>query len=211
VLALAGPQARLEFAGKRGGKPSTTQSDISDRLIALARASKRVLRLKGGDPCVFGRGGEEALALAAAGVPFRIIPGVTAAFGALASALIPATMRGTNRAVILAAGHGSNDDDGFDWAPLARSGQPIILYMVLLNLGRICTALMRAGLKPQTPVAVIASATMEAERILTSTLQDIVGVVRDQAVDAPAVVVVGEIVATRERLRRLINAHQITQ
>ena len=132
VLALAGPQARLEFAGKRGGKPSATQADISLRLITLARAGKRVLRLKGGDPFVFGRGGEEAMALAAAGIPFRIIPGVTAGLAALATAAIPATLRGVNRAVIFAAGHGADED--FDWAPLARTGQPIVLYMVMHNL-----------------------------------------------------------------------------
>src|SRR5262249_44262845 len=114
VLALAGPQARLEFAGKRGGKPSAAQSDISERLIELARAGQKVLRLKGGDPFVFGRGGEEALALAAAGVPFRVIPGVTAGLAALAAASIPTTLRGVNRAVIFAAGHVA--DGEFDWA-----------------------------------------------------------------------------------------------
>src|SRR5580704_3744612 len=100
---LAGGQARLEFAGKRGGKLSALQADISERLIALARMGNRVLRLKGGDPFVFGRGGEEALALARAGVPFRIIPGVTAGLAALAAAGIPATLRGINRAVVFAA------------------------------------------------------------------------------------------------------------
>jgi uroporphyrin-III C-methyltransferase len=94
VLALAHPGAILEFAGKRGGKPAPSQANITDRLIALARAGNRVLRLKGGDPCVFGRGGEEALALASAGVPFRIIPGVTSGLAALTVASIPATLRG---------------------------------------------------------------------------------------------------------------------
>ena len=139
MLALAGAQARLEFAGKRGGKPSATQADISQRLVALARAGQRVLRLKGGDPFVFGRGGEEAMALAAAGVPFRVIPGVTAGLAALAAAAIPATLRGINRAVIFAAGHGAEED--FDWAPLVRTGQPIVLYMVMHNLERIAGAL----------------------------------------------------------------------
>src|SRR5215475_3619275 len=108
VLSLAGTQARLEFAGKRGGRPSATQSDISQRLIELARAGHRVLRLKGGDPFVFGRGGEEASALAAAGVPFRVIPGVTAGLAALVAASIPATLRGVNRAVVFAAGYGAD-------------------------------------------------------------------------------------------------------
>src|SRR5271168_1078816 len=148
VLALAGPQARLEFAGKRGGKPSATQADITQRLIALARAGERVLRLKGGDPFVFGRGGEEALMLAASDIPFRVIPGVTAGLAALAAAAIPATLRGVNRAVILAAGHGTDDD--FDWAPLVRTGQPIVLYMVMHNLEHVVAALMRAGLEAQT-------------------------------------------------------------
>src|SRR5271154_5572696 len=140
VLALAGPQARLEFAGKRGGKPSATQTDISERLVTLARGGNRVLRLKGGDPFMFGRGGEEAMTLAAAGVPFRVIPGVTAGLAALAAAGIPATLRGTNRGEIFAAGHG--EEEKFDWAPLARTGQPIVLYMVMHHLERIAAALM---------------------------------------------------------------------
>jgi uroporphyrin-III C-methyltransferase len=171
ILALAGPQARLEFAGKRGGKPSATQTDISQRLIELAHAKQRVLRLKGGDPCLFGRGGEEAMALAAAGVPFRIIP----------------------------AGHGA-EDDAFDWAPLARAGQPIVLYMVMHNLEKITQALMRGGIAPATPAAVIASATTPEERILVSTIDRVAADARAQGFEPPAIVVVGEIVAVRERL-----------
>jgi uroporphyrin-III C-methyltransferase len=199
VLALAGPQARLEFAGKRGGRPSATQADISKRLVELAKAGCRVLRLKGGDPCVFGRGGEEAMALAAAGVPFRIIAGVTAGLAALAAAAIPATLRQVNRAIIFAAGHGA-EDDGFDWAPLARTGEPIVLYMVMHNLERIAAALIRAGREPSTPAAVIAAATTGEERILVSTLGRVAGEARQQAFEPPAIVVVGEIVAVRSRL-----------
>jgi uroporphyrin-III C-methyltransferase len=185
VLALAGPQARLEFAGKRGGKPSATQSDISNRLVALARNGRRVLRLKGGDPFVFGRGGEEVLSLAAAGVPYRVIPGVTAGLAALAAAAIPATLRGINRAVIFAAGHGAGDD--FDWAPLVRTGQPIVLYMVLHNLERIAAA-------------VIAAATTPTQRILVSTLAEIAAAAREQNFEPPAIVVIGAIVDFRARL-----------
>ena len=198
VLALAGPQARLEFAGKRGGKPSATQADISERLVALARAGHRVLRLKGGDPFVVGRGGEEAMTLAAAGGPYRVIPGVTAGLGALAAAAIPATLRGVNRAVIFAAGHGADED--FDWAPLARTGQPIVLYMVMHNLERIAAELTKAGLAARTPAAVIASAATPNERILVSTLSQIAGGAREQKIEPPAIVVIGEIVNARARL-----------
>src|SRR3954453_3662263 len=165
VLALAGTQARLEFAGKRGGRPPADQNDISIRLIALARAGHRVLRLKGGDPCVFGRGGEEALALAAAGIPYRVIPGVTAGLAGLTAAGSPATFRGINRAIILAAGYGA-DDDGVDWAALARTGQPIVLYMAMRNLAAIADELMRGGLSPGTPAAIVVARTTAAGRVL---------------------------------------------
>jgi len=199
VLALAAKDARLEFAGKRGGKPSATQADISQRLVVLARAGRRVLRLKGGDPFVFGRGGEEAMTLAAAGVPFRVIPGVTAGLAALAAASIPATLRGINRAVIFAAGHGAEEEE-FDWAPLARAGAPIVFYMVMHNLERIAAALIAAGLTPQTPTAVIASAATSKERILISTLENVAADVREQKFEPPAIVAVGEIVNFRARL-----------
>jgi uroporphyrin-III C-methyltransferase len=198
VLALAGKQARLEFAGKRGGKPSATQADICERLIALARAGERVLRLKGGDPFVFGRGGEEVLALTAAGIPYRVIPGVTAGLAALAEAGIPATLRGVNRAVIFAAGHGADED--FDWAPLVRTGQPIVLYMVMHNLERIVGALRAAGLAADTPAAVIASATTPKQRVLISTLKMLPSAVRNQNIEPPAIVVIGEIVNARARM-----------
>ena len=199
VLALAGDQARLEFAGKRGGKPSARQADISQRLVALARAGRCVLRLKGGDPFVFGRGGEEAATLAAAGIPFRVIPGVTAGLGALAAAGIPATLRGVNRAVIFAAGHGADED--FDWAPLVRTRQPIVLYMVMHNLERITAALIQAGLSADMPAAVIASATTPQERILITSLEKLPTAVHEQKIEPPAIVVIGEIVKMRALLR----------
>ena len=198
VLALAGRQAQLEFAGKRGGKPSATQSDISRRLVELAHAGRRVLRLKGGDPFMFGRGGEETTALAAAGIPFRVIPGITAGLAALAAAAIPATLRGVNRAVIFAATHAVEED--FDWAPLARTGQPIVLYMVMHSLERIAAALTQAGLAGTTPAAVIASATTPQERILISTLEKVAADAREQKFEPPAIVVIGDIVNAREQL-----------
>jgi uroporphyrin-III C-methyltransferase len=174
------------------------QADISERLIALARAGHRVLRLKGGDPSVFGRGGEEAMTLARAGVPFRIIPGVTAGLAALAAAGIPATLRGVNRAVVFAAGHGAEED--FDWAPLARTGQPIVLYMVMHNLERITAAMLQAGIVASTPAAVIVSATTPKQRVLVSTLERLAGDARAQKLEPPAIVVIGEIVKLRTEL-----------
>src|SRR5580704_13155543 len=130
VLKLARPGVALESAGKRGGRPSPLQRDITERLIELARQGRRVLRLKGGDPFVFGRGGEEALGLAAAGIAFRIIPGVTAGLAGLAYANIPATTRETNHGVILVTGqYAAGTDGGLEWSALVRTRLPIILYM----------------------------------------------------------------------------------
>jgi uroporphyrin-III C-methyltransferase len=200
VLAMARRGAQLQFAGKRGGKPSIAQEDISAQLIAFARRGLRVLRLKGGDPCVFGRGGEEMLALAAAAVPFRVIPGVTAGLGGLASAGIQATMRGVNQAIILATGHDPNADADIDWSALARTRQPIVLYMGLRNLDNIAAALMRGGLAPGTPAAVIAAATLPQQQVLISTLDSIGAAARAANLAAPTMVVIGDIVSTRQEL-----------
>ncbi len=206
ILALAGPHTLVERAGKRGGEPSTPQDDISRRLIALARQGKRVLRLKGGDPFVFARGGEEAMALAAARVPFRVISGVTAGLAGLVAASIPTTLRGVNQAVILATGHGADSPEGLDWAALARTGQPLVLYMAMHNLERIAAALMRGGLDRATPSAVIASATLPEEQILVSTLGDVAEDVRRSGLAAPAILAIGAIVAARDTLAAAVAA-----
>src|SRR3984957_8150085 len=165
ILALARAGAVLEDAGKRGGRPSPRQPDISARLIALAHAGKRVLRLKGGDPCVFGRGGEEALALAEAGIPFRIVPGITAAIGGLAYAGIPLTHRGVNSAVTLITGHNSDgavpgeEASAPDWAAIARGSPVIVLYMALRHLDDIAHRLIAAGRAPDEAVAIVSKAT----------------------------------------------------
>jgi uroporphyrin-III C-methyltransferase len=206
VLALARAGAQLQFAGKRGGKPSIAQEDICMQLVDHARRGLRVLRLKGGDPFVFGRGGEEMLALAAAGVTFRVVPGVTAGLGGLASAGIPATMRGVNQAIILATGHDPDEDGDIDWSALARTHQPIVLYMGLRNLEKIAEALMRGGLAANTPAAVIASATLADQQVLASRLDSIAAEARVAHIAAPAMVVIGEIVRTRQQLLD-VSAH----
>jgi uroporphyrin-III C-methyltransferase len=205
VLALARRGAEMRFAGKRGGKPSIAQEDICALLIDFARKGLRVLRLKGGDPCVFGRGGEEMLTLARAGVPFRVVPGVTAGIGGLASAWIPATMRGVNHALILATGHDPDETGALDWSALARMRQPILLYMGLRNIEKIAEALMVGGLPADTPVAVIASATLPEQRILVSSLANVASEARAAGFAAPAMVVIGDIVETR---RQLLDAGQ---
>jgi uroporphyrin-III C-methyltransferase len=201
ILAAARPEARLHFAGKRGGdNRSARQDDITALLIHLARERLRVLRLKGGDPYVFGRGGEEALALAQAGVPFRILPGVTSAFAALANAGVPATMRGLNKAIVLATGHAAGTADDLDWAALAKAGQPIVVYMGLKNLAGIAVALVAGGLSPSTPVAVIVAATTPAERVLVATLADVAERAAAEGFVSPALIVIGDIVAMRAEL-----------
>ncbi len=208
VLDLARPNAERVFAGKRGGKLSVDQADITARLVTCARAGKRVLRLKGGDPFVFGRGGEEAATLAAHGIPFRVVPGITAGLAGLAGALIPATVRGMNQAVVLATGHGASDPDGLDWATLARLDQPIVLYMAVAALGRIAEALIAGGMSPNMPAAAIASASLPDERVVVARLSTIASVARASGIAAPAIVVIGRIVAMRAQLLAL--AREVT-
>jgi uroporphyrin-III C-methyltransferase len=207
ILALARPGAELVFAGKRGGRPSVGQADITATLIAFARAGRRVLRLKGGDPYVFGRGAEEALTLAEHGIPFRVIPGITAGIGGLAAALIPATLRGVNQAFVLATGHGAEDGEvagGIDWVALARLGQPIIFYMALTHIAAIVRLLLEAGMAADTPAAVVACATTPAQRVLVSTLATLPEDFAAAELGTPAILVVGHIVAMRARLLALL-------
>ena len=204
VLDLARPEAERIFAGKRGGKPSAVQADITNTLIALARQGRRVLRLKGGDPFVFGRGGEEVLTLAQHGIPFRIIPGITSGLAALTAALIPATLRGANQALVFATGHGAEGDSHVDWAALARLGEPIVLYMAITHCVAISRALIAGGLRGATPAAAIAGATTPEQRVLVSTLQDLPDAVAGAGLQTPAIIVIGEIVAVRERLLALL-------
>ena len=135
-----------------------------------------------------------------------MLPGVSSAFGALASARIPATRRGVSKALILATGHGVGTDDDLDWAALARTGQPIVIYMGLAGIGEIAAALMAGGLAPGTPAAVIASATTPEERVLVADLGSIAGRVATEGIRAPALIVVGEIVALRAELMALARA-----
>jgi uroporphyrin-III C-methyltransferase len=202
VLELARPGATLEHAGKRGGKPSPSQPDISAKLVRLARTRLRVLRLKGGDPFVFGRGGEEALALVAAGIPFRIVPGITSGIGGLAYAGIPVTHRDTNHVVTFVTGHGVTGDvpDGLDWQALAKASPAIVFYMALKHLPTIAARLLAAGRAADDPVAVVSQAATERQRVLETTLGRAAADVAAAGLEPPAVIAIGPIVRLRAGL-----------
>jgi uroporphyrin-III C-methyltransferase len=195
VLGLARPDVVLEFAGKRGGKPSASQRDITERLIELARQNLRVLRLKGGDPFVFGRGGEEALGLVTAGISFRVIPGVTSGLAGLAYANIPATTRETNHGVILVTGqYAAGNERGLEWGALARTQLPIILYMGVTRLAEIADCLMASGAASDLPVAVVQNATTPQQRVMVSTLGRVAEESVEKGFGSPSIVAIGEMV-----------------
>jgi len=202
ILAFARPAAICEFAGKRGGKPSPRQRDISLRLIELAREGKRVLRLKGGDPFVFGRGGEEALALVAAKVPFRIVPGISAGIGGLAYAGIPVTHREINSAVTFVTGHDASGlvPDAVDWASLAKGAPVLVIYMALKHIEQIVERLIAGGRRPSEPVAIVAKATTAEQRVLETTLARAADDAAAAGIEPPAMVVVGDVVRLRAGL-----------
>jgi uroporphyrin-III C-methyltransferase len=202
ILDLAKPEARLEYAGKRGGKPSAKQPDISLRLVQLAREGKRVLRLKGGDPFVFGRGGEEAMSLVEAGIPFRIVPGISAGIGGLAYAGIPVTHRDVNSAVAFVTGHDATGEvpDSVDWASLAKGAPVIVIYMALKHIALIADRLLAGGRAKDEPVAVIANATTEKQTVLETTLGACAADVAKSGIEPPAMVVVGQVVRLRAAL-----------
>jgi uroporphyrin-III C-methyltransferase len=202
ILDLARPDCERVYAGKRGGKPSPVQADISQRLVRFAQAGKRVLRLKGGDPFVFGRGGEEALALVAAGVPFRVIPGISAGIGGLAYAGIPVTHRDTNSAVTFVTGHGVGGSvpDGIDWAALAKGSPVIVFYMALKHIAAIAGALIEHGRSGAEPVAVVSQATLPEQRILETSLGACAADVAAAGIEPPCIVVVGDVVRLRAGL-----------
>jgi len=201
-LKLARPDAILEYAGKRGGKPSAKQRDISLRLVELARSGKRVLRLKGGDPFVFGRGGEEALTLVEHNLPFRIVPGITAGIGGLAYAGIPVTHRDINHAVTFLTGHDSSGivPDAINWDAIGRGSPVIVMYMAMKHIAQISASLMAAGRRADEPVAFVCNAATSGQQVLETTLGEAAVAVESSGLEPPAIVVVGEVVRLRSSL-----------
>jgi uroporphyrinogen III methyltransferase / synthase len=202
ALEGARPDAELRYVGKEPGEPALAQDQINDLLVELGRAGRRVVRLKGGDPFVFGRGGEEAEALAGAGVRFEVVPGVTAGVAAPAYAGIPVTHRDEASAVAFVTGHEDPSKDGsaLDWEALARFPGTLVFYMGVKNLPLIAERLRAAGRSESEAVAVVARGTLASQRTVTGTLADIPALVAEAEVRPPAITVVGPVAQLRETL-----------
>lgn len=202
ILSLASPNVVLHYAGKRGGKPSPKQRDISLRLVELAREGKRVLRLKGGDPFVFGRGGEEALTLVENEIPFRIVPGISAGIGGLAYAGIPVTHRDINHSVTFLTGHdaGGLVPDAVDWESVSKGSPVLVMYMAMKHWENIRERLLAAGRPADQPMAFVCDATTERQRVLETTLGSSIADLAGADIKPPAIVVVGNAVRLRAAL-----------
>ncbi|WP_058367526.1 uroporphyrinogen-III C-methyltransferase [Haloparvum sedimenti] len=195
-------EERREDVGKRAGGEWTPQEYTNRRLVELAREGKTVVRLKGGDPFVFGRGGEEMEHLAASGVPFEVVPGITSAVGGPGTAGIPVTHRDHASSVSFVTGHEdpTKDESAVDWGALAATGGTLVVLMGVGKLPDYTAALREAGMASDTPVALVERATWPDMRVATGTLADIVDVRDEAEIEPPAITVIGEVAATRDRV-----------
>lgn len=192
------PRARVIEVGKRGGCKSTPQDFINRLMIRLARQGRIVARLKGGDPFLFGRGGEEMLALRAAGVTLEVVPGITSGIAVPAAIGIPVTHRGATHGVTFVTGH-TQDGRGPDWAALAAGGTTLAIYMGMQQLGTIVTELLAAGMAPDTPAAAIQNGTLASQRHVAAPLRQLPEAVKRQKLGSPAIVVVGQVAALAQQ------------
>ena len=200
ILARARRDADLVAVGKQAGCRGTTQAEINSMLVELVASGKRVCRLKGGDPFVFGRGGEEMQALRAAGLRYEVVPGVTAALGCAAYAGIPVTHRAHNQSLQLVTAHGDSACDAIDWAALATSRSTLVFYMGATRLTTIRDRLIEQGLSPATPFAIVESGTTPAQRVVTGQLATLPDVAGRKAIASPAIVYVGTVAALADEL-----------
>jgi uroporphyrinogen III methyltransferase / synthase len=200
LLKHARPEAERIYVGKRPGNPTMSQEEINDLLVELGRAGKTAVRLKGGDPYIFGRGGEEALALIEAGLPFEVVPGVTSGVAAPAYAGIPVTHRNVSTSVAFVTGHEDPTKGRSDvnWTRIANGADTLVLYMGVGRLKEISTELVGAGRSPETPVACVRWGTIPEQRTVTGTLEDIADRVAEAGLKPPAITIVGDVVALRE-------------
>ena len=200
VLELTRRDAPRIYAGKRRASHALPQEDINALLVRLAREGKRVLRLKGGDPFIFGRGGEEIETLAAEGIPFQVVPGITAAAGCAAYAGIPLTHRDHAQSCVFVTGHLQDGTVALDWEYLVRPRQTIVIYMGLVGLPVICQELMGHGMAPDTPAALVEHGTTADQRVFTATLATLPESVAEAEVHAPTLIIIGSVVTLREKL-----------
>ena len=201
ILDLVRLEAERIYAGKERAKHALPQEDINQLLVRLAKEGKRVVRLKGGDPFIFGRGGEEIDTLAAEGIPFQVVPGITAAAGCASYAGIPLTHRDFAQSVVFVTGHVQDGSMNLNWRALAQPGQTIVVYMGLLGIDILCKALVAHGLPAATPAALIQQGTTAQQRVLAGDLANLPEIVREGGVKAPTLIIIGEVVRLRERLK----------
>ncbi|HYB52092.1 MAG TPA: uroporphyrinogen-III C-methyltransferase [Burkholderiaceae bacterium] len=204
ILELLPPDAERIYVGKRRNNHSMPQEQICALMVERARLGQCVLRLKGGDPFVFGRGGEEIASLAAAHVPFEVVPGITAAIGACAYSSIPLTHRDIAQACTFVTGQLQDGSIDLDWPALARARQTVVVYMGLLGLPLLCAKLIEHGRSPDTPAAIIQEATRPGQRVVVGTLASLPNDALRAGLRAPTVIVVGEVVALRRQLDRYV-------
>ncbi|MHA7854378.1 uroporphyrinogen-III C-methyltransferase [Marinobacter shengliensis] len=200
ILSLIPDNVEMVHVGKQRSNHTLPQDQINQRLVELAREGRKVVRLKGGDPFIFGRGGEEIETLAAAGVRFQVVPGITAASGCAAYAGIPLTHRDHAQSVRFITGHLKNDTCDLPWSDFVQNNQTLVFYMGLVGLPIICRQLIGHGMTPDMPVALVSKGTTADQKVLVGTLSDIVGKVENSGVQAPTLVIIGHVVGLRSRL-----------
>lgn len=211
VMELVRRDAERIYVGKRRSEHTMEQENINQLLVDLAKQGKRVLRLKGGDPFIFGRGGEEIELLAQNNIPFQVVPGITAASGCAAYAGIPLTHRDYAQSVRFVTGHLKSDDANLNWPELANPTQTLVFYMGLVGLKEICESLIVHGRNPLTPVALIEKGTTQSQRVLIGDLTCIADLVATNNVHAPTLVIVGEVVKLHETLRWFTTGNNVDQ
>jgi len=210
ILALSHPDAEMIYVGKRCGKESIKQETISQLLVDLALSGRNVVRLKGGDPFIFGRGGEEALLLAENGIKYEVIPGITAAIGCSASSYIPLTHRNVSRSVTLVTGHVVSGTLPA-WAGLVTEGQTLVFYMGLEKAADIQTGLMRVGLSYDTPVAIVGKGCSKEQEVYTLKLEQLISMAERLVGLSPALIIIGHVVSLRDQLMASIGDLEIME